>query len=201
MGSFVPAASMEFTPFDSVYTRVGAGDIAVKGVSTFMAEMLEAGTILATATSASLVIIDELGRGTSTYDGFGLAAAISEHLALKTRCFTLFATHFHELTALEDEMPRGVARNLHASAATAGAGSAGELTFLYEMKPGPCPSSFGIAVARLAQFPQKVLDLATERAARLEATSGIILNQYRARAVEKAREAGVTTVSEPHAMA
>ena len=194
MGSYVPAASMELTPFDSVYTRVGAGDVATKGVSTFMAEMLEAGSILASATPASLVIIDELGRGTSTYDGFGLAAAISEHLATRTRCFTLFATHFHELTALEDELPRGASRNLHASAATGD----GCITFLYEMKPGPCPSSFGIAVAKLAAFPQKVLDLASARAARLEATSGIILSSYRARAVEKAREAGVTTVSESH---
>ena len=195
MGSYVPASSMEFTPFDAVCARVGAGDNAHKGVSTFMAEMLEAGTILATATEASLVIVDELGRGTSTYDGFGLASAISEHLALRTKCFTLFATHFHEITALEDELPPGVARNLHVSAAT---GGNAQITFLYALRPGPCPSSFGIAVARLANFPQKVLDLATERAARLEATSGIILNNYRQRAVEKAREAGVTTVSEPH---
>ena len=200
MGSYVPASSMEFSPFDSVCARVGAGDHAHKGVSTFMAEMLEAGTILATATPASLVIIDELGRGTSTYDGFGLASAISEHLALRTRCFTLFATHFHEITALEDELPRGVARNYHVSAATGpgGASGAGIITFLYALRPGPCPSSFGIAVARLANFPAAVIAMATERAAKLEATSGIILSSYRARAMGKALAAGVKTISAPH---
>ena len=163
-----------------------------------MAEMLEAGTILSTATAASLVIIDELGRGTSTYDGFGLASAISEHLALRTRCFTLFATHFHEITALEDELPSGVARNYHVSAATSGSGAQGEITFLYALRPGPCPSSFGIAVARLAAFPASVIALATERARRLEATSGIILSSYRKRAMEKAKAAGVKTISAPH---
>jgi DNA mismatch repair protein MSH2 len=198
MGSFVPASAMEFTPFDAVCARVGAGDHAVKGVSTFMAEMLEAGTILATATPASLVIIDELGRGTSTYDGFGLASAISEHLALRARCFTLFATHFHEITALEDELPRGVARNYHVSAATSGSGSEGVITFLYALRPGPCPSSFGIAVARLAAFPPEVIAMATQRAAKLEATSGIILSSLRQKAMGKALAAGVKTISAPH---
>ena len=198
MGCYVPATAMELTPFDSVCARVGAGDHAHKGVSTFMAEMLEAGSILATATAASLVIVDELGRGTSTYDGFGLASAISEHLSLRTRCFTLFATHFHEITALEDELPRGVARNFHVSAATSGQGSNATITFLYSLRPGPCPSSFGIAVARMANFPQSVIDCANERAAKLEATSGIILSSYRKRAYDKAMAAGVTTISAPH---
>jgi DNA mismatch repair protein MSH2 len=174
---------------------VGAGDWATRGISTFMAEMLEASSILAAATPASLVIIDELGRGTSTYDGFGLAAAISEHLALQTRAFTLFATHFHEITALEAELPRGVAKNLHVTASAAG--DAG-ITFLYAVQPGPCPSSFGIAVAKLADFPPAVLAAATKKAAQLEATSGIILSAYRARVLEGAAAAGVTTVSAPH---
>jgi len=189
---------MEFTPFDAVCARVGAGDHAHKGVSTFMAEMLEAGSILATATEASLVIIDELGRGTSTYDGFGLASAISEHLSLKTRCFTLFATHFHEITALEDELPEGVARNFHVSAVTSGKGATGTITFLYSLRPGPCPSSFGIAVARMAAFPPEVIQCAMQRAAKLEATSGIILSSYRARAMGKALSAGVKTISAPY---
>lgn len=195
MGAFVPADVCEFTPFDAVCARVGAGDWATRGISTFMAEMLEASTILSTATEASLVIIDELGRGTSTYDGYGLAAAISEHLALKTRAMCLFATHYHELTALEGELPRGVVRNFHVTAVTEGERG---ITFLYALRAGPCPSSFGIAVARLANFPDAVIATATAKAAQLEATSGIIVNKTSRAVMAHARAAGVTTISAPH---
>jgi DNA mismatch repair protein MutS len=163
MGSYVPAKSALIGPIDRVFTRIGAADDLAGGRSTFMVEMTETANILNNATRESLVLMDEIGRGTSTYDGLSLAWAVARHLALTTGAFTLFATHYFELTSLASEMPGVV--NLHLDATEHG----DELVFLHAVREGPANRSYGLAVASLAGVPREVIAAARVYLADLEA--------------------------------
>ena len=154
MGCFVPAESMRFGLVDRIYTRIGASDNVARGRSTFMVEMTETATILNTATRRSLILLDEMGRGTATFDGLSLAWATVEFLHAETGARTLFATHYHELTMLAEKLPR--VRNLRVGVKE----GAGGIVFLHHIEPGAASKSYGIEVARLAGLPQVVIDRA-----------------------------------------
>jgi DNA mismatch repair protein MutS len=166
IGSFVPAKRARIGVVDRLYARVGATDELSRGQSTFMVEMTETANILNNATPQSLVILDEIGRGTSTFDGISLAWAITEHLHDAIGCRTLFATHYHELVELEKTKPR--LRNANVAVRE----SQGEIVFLHRIIPGGADQSYGIHVARLAGVPAPVLDRAREILAFLEKQHG-----------------------------
>ena len=155
-GSFVPAEKAVLPVIDRVFTRIGAADNLARGRSTFMVEMTETAVILNTATERSLIVLDEIGRGTATYDGLALAWAVVEHVHDRIKAKTLFATHYHELTVLAEQMD-GV-RNLHVSVKEAG----DQVIFLRKVEPGPADKSYGIEVARLAALPETVIDRARQ---------------------------------------
>jgi DNA mismatch repair protein MutS len=162
MGSFVPADEAQIGLCDRIFTRVGASDHLGEGQSTFMVEMLETATILKHATSQSLVLLDEIGRGTSTYDGVSIAWAVAEHIHDVLLCRTLFATHYHELTALSEEKHR--IHNVQMGVVEQN----GEIVFLRRLLEGAVGRSYGIEVARLAHLPSTVLSRARQMLASLE---------------------------------
>ena len=171
MGSFVPAAKARIGIADRIFTRVGAADDLIHGQSTFMVEMVETARILHNATERSLVILDEVGRGTSTHDGVSIAWAIAEDLAKRVKCRTFFATHYHELVALEDLLP-GQVVNLRVEVKE----WKDEIVFLHKIQKGSADKSYGIHVARLAGIPFAVLEKARLILADLESKSGKVLS-------------------------
>jgi DNA mismatch repair protein MutS len=161
-GSFVPAKSAVLGPLDRIFTRIGASDDLAGGRSTFMVEMTEAATILNNASPRSLVLVDEIGRGTSTFDGLALAYAVARHLAEQVRCHTLFATHYFELTELAGLIPN--VANVHLDAVE----HKDRIVFLHRLEGGPADRSYGIHVAHLAGIPKEVVRAARRHLAELE---------------------------------
>jgi len=165
MGSYVPAEAATIGPVDQIFTRIGASDDLSSGRSTFMVEMTEAANILNNATSNSLVLMDEIGRGTSTFDGLALAWACADHLATKSAAFTLFATHYFELTQLPDNYD--TIDNVHLDAVEHG----DDIVFMHRVKPGPANQSYGLQVAKLAGIPKAAIMLAKQKLRLLEQQS------------------------------
>jgi DNA mismatch repair protein MutS len=182
MGSFVPARSARLPLIDRVFTRIGASDNLARGRSTFMVEMTETAAILNTATSRSLILLDEMGRGTATYDGLALAWAAIEYIHANTKAKTLFATHYHELTDLAEKL-QGV-KNFHVSVKENPSG----IVFLRKVEPGAADKSYGIEVAKLAGLPAKVIERARE-----------VLSEHESQEHKLTEQLGVTPGAEPAA--
>jgi DNA mismatch repair protein MutS len=187
MGSFVPAQACRLGPIDAIHTRIGAADDLANAQSTFMLEMTEAAQILHCATPQSLVLMDEIGRGTSTFDGLALASGIAAHLHDKAQSFTLFATHYFELT--EFPARHHCAVNVHVSATESGS----DIVFLHEIQPGPASRSYGIQVARLAGMPAAVVNHARHALAALESNQEQMREQVDLFAPPPAAEASAPT--------
>lgn len=166
MGSFVPAESANLPVFDRIFTRIGASDDLIAGQSTFMVEMMEANQALRHATNNSLILFDELGRGTATYDGMALAQAIIEYIHKVVKAKTLFSTHYHELTVLDEVLPQ--LRNIHVGAVE----KDGEVVFLHKMMEGAADKSYGIHVAKIAGLPTDLLERAATILQHLEKQDG-----------------------------
>jgi DNA mismatch repair protein MutS len=191
MGSFVPAARAKLPIFDRIFTRIGASDNLALGRSTFMVEMTEAAGILNLATPRSLVLLDEVGRGTATFDGLAIAWAVVEHLQTHSQARTLFATHYHELTELADLLP-GV-RNCHVSVKESGS----NIVFLRKVEPGSADKSYGIEVARLAGLPASVIARAREILTRHEQSEHTLSERLAARPASPEQEALQLTIFTP----
>lgn len=168
MGAYVPAKSAHLSLVDAIFTRMGASDDLLEGHSTFMLEMTEANIALQHATQHSLVLFDEIGRGTSTFDGMALAQAMVEYLATVNQCKTIFSTHYHELTQLEVSLPQ--LKNMHVEVHEENQ----EVTFLYRVKHGKADRSYGVNVARLAHLPSYILDRATQLLTQLESKKRVV---------------------------
>lgn len=169
IGCFVPATEAVLPVFDQIFTRIGAADDLISGQSTFMVEMLEAKNAIANASERSLILFDEIGRGTSTYDGMALAQAIIEHIHDQIGAKTLFSTHYHELTVLEDSLDQ--LKNVHVSAIEEN----GKVVFLHKIQDGAADKSYGIHVAQLAELPDSLIARAKEVLAQLEGQEEIVI--------------------------
>jgi DNA mismatch repair protein MutS len=166
IGSFVPCEACELPIFDQIFTRIGASDDLTSGKSTFMVEMLEVNYALENATKDSLILFDEIGRGTATYDGMALAQAIIEYCHYKIKCKILFSTHYHELTYLADELKS--LKNIHVKAKE----EKGNIVFLHQVEEGPTDKSYGIHVAKLAKLPSNIIKRASDILDELEKNHG-----------------------------
>jgi len=187
MGCFVPADKATMPIFDQIFTRIGAADDLIAGQSTFMVEMMEANEALRYASKNSLILFDEIGRGTATYDGMALAEAIIEYIHENVHAKTLFSTHYHELTVLDERLDR--LTNVHVGAVE----EEGELVFLHKMLPGPADKSYGIQVAKLAGLPNDLLSRAAVILEQLEQKEEIVLNH--STQIDSAKETSISSKS------